>query len=149
MLPSTSLALQAAHWSARFSCGKARVSISGFTWQVICRQRPWGCGPIEFGLVLIGRPPPSLLVVSLARVSHFCLSWSLRSGRLDVLAQLCPHANCTSTVPHAGQVLGSTNPGDLATPSPLIFVYKVIYFFLCSDIHIILVFSVFQLKKLL
>lgn len=54
MLPSTSLALQAAHWSARFSCGRARVSISGFTWQVICRQRPWGCGPIEFGLVLIG-----------------------------------------------------------------------------------------------
>lgn len=154
-MPSTSLALQAAHWSARFSCGRAGVSISGFTWQAICRQRPWGCGPIEFGLVLIGSSwrvgmlPPSLLVVFLARASHFCLSWSLRSGRLDVLAQLCPHANCTSTVPHAGQVLGSTNPGDLATPSPFIFVYKVIYFFSCSDIHIILVFSVSQLKKLL
>lgn len=54
MLPSMSSALQAAHWSARLSCGRAGVSVSGFTWQAICSQRPWGCGPIEFGLVLIG-----------------------------------------------------------------------------------------------
>lgn len=54
MLPSTSSAPQAAHWSARLSCGRAGVSVSGFTWQAICSPRPWGCGPIEFGLVLVG-----------------------------------------------------------------------------------------------
>lgn len=61
----------------------------------------------------------SLLVVSLARTSHFCLSWFLRSDRLDVLALLCPSLSCvsnanhTSTVVHAGQVPGSTSSGDL------------------------------------
>lgn len=54
-----------------------------------------------------------------ARASPFCFFLVPKSGRLDVLVFLClqlsyvSDANHSSTITHVGQVLGSTDSGDL------------------------------------